>query len=53
MVPREEWRSSEPARLEISIEGPEIGNEQDSQDIDFIITKLDGKAYDKTIDRDI
>ena len=43
MVLREEG----PTRLDISVEGPEIDNRQDSQDIDFSVTKLDGKAYDK------
>ena len=43
MVLREEG----PARLDISIEGPEIDNGQDSQDIDLSVTKLDGKAYDR------
>ena len=43
MVLREEG----PTRLDISIEGPEIDNGQDSQDIDFSVTKLDGKAYDR------
>ena len=47
MVPREEGRKSEPTRLHISVKGPEIDNGHDSQDIDFTITKLDGKAYDR------
>ena len=42
-VPLEEERKSEPTRLDIS----EIDNLQDSQDIDFSINKLDGKAYDR------
>ena len=45
MFPREEGWKSEPSRLDISVEGPEIHNGQDSQVIDFSITKLDGKAY--------
>ena len=45
MVPLEEGRRSEPTRLDISVEGPEIYSGQDSQDIKFSITKLDGKAY--------
>ena len=51
MVLREEGRKSEPARLDISLKRPENDNGQDSQDIDFRITKLDGKAYyrNKTI----
>ena len=47
MVPQEEGQKSEPSRLDISVEGPEIDNGQDPQDIDFSITKLDGKAYDR------
>ena len=46
MVPREEERKSEQSRIDISVERLEIDNGQDSQDIDFSITKLDGKAYD-------
>ena len=47
IVPREEERKSEQTRIDISVEIPEINNGQDSQDIDFSITKLDGKAYDR------
>ena len=45
MVLREEGPKSEPTRLDISVEGPEVDNGQDLQDIDFSVTKLDGKAY--------
>ena len=45
MFPREEGWKCEPSRLDISVEGPEIHNGQDSQVIDFSITILDGKAY--------
>ena len=38
MVPLEEGRRSEPTRLDISVEGPEIYSGQDSQDSDFSIT---------------
>ena len=47
MVPREEELKSEQTRIDISVEKPEINNGQDSQNIDFSITKLDGKAYDR------
>ena len=47
MVPWEEERKSKQARKDISVERPKIDNGQDSQDIDFGITKLDGKAYDR------
>ena len=47
IVPREEERKSEQTRIDISVERPEIDNGQDSQDIDFSVTKLDGKAYDR------
>ena len=47
MVPQEEGQKSEPTRLDISVEGPKIDNGQDSQDINFSITKVDGKAYDR------
>ena len=46
IVPREEERKSEQTRIDISVERLEMVNGQDSQDIDFSITKLDGKAYD-------
>ena len=47
IVPREEERKSEQTRIDISVERPEIDNGQDSHDIDFGITNLDGKAYDR------
>ena len=47
MVPQEEGQKSEPTRLDISVEGPEIDNGQDSQDIDFSITKVGRKVYDR------
>ena len=47
MVPQEEERKSEETKIDSSIERPEIDNGQDSQDIDFSIAKLDGKAYDR------
>ena len=47
MVPREEEWKSEPTRSDISVERPKTDNGQDSQDIDFSITKLDGKTYDR------
>ena len=43
IVPREEERKSEQTRIDISVERPEIDNVQDSHDIDFGITNLDGK----------
>ena len=43
----EEERKSEQARINISVERPEIDNVQDSHVIDFGITNLDGKAYDR------
>ena len=48
IVPQEKGPKSEPTRLNISVEGPEIDNGQDSQDFDFSIKKLDGKKH-KTI----
>ena len=46
IVPREgEW-NSEQRKIDISVERPEIDNGQYLQDIDFSITKWDGKAYD-------
>ena len=47
MAPREDEWKSEPTRLDISVERPKTDNGQDSQDIDFSITKLDGKTYDR------
>ena len=49
IVPWEEGQKSEPARTDISVEGPEMHNGQDSQDIDFSITKLDEKAKDRNV----
>ena len=46
MVPREEERNSEQRKIDISVKRPEIDNGQYLQDIDFSITKWDGKAYD-------
>ena len=47
MVAQEQGQKSKSTRLHISVEGPEIENGQDLQDIGFSITKLDGKAYDR------
>ena len=47
MVPRVKVQRSEPARLYISLEGTEIDHRQDSKDVDFCLTKLDKKAYDR------
>ena len=47
MSPREEERKSGQPRIDISAERLETDNGQDSQDIDFSITTLDGKAYDR------
>ena len=47
IVPRDEGQKSQPTRLDILFEEPEIHNGKDSQDIDFSITKLDGEAYDR------
>ena len=46
MVPREEERNSEQRKIDISVKRPEIDNGQYLQDIDFSITKWDGKAYE-------
>ena len=48
MVPQEKGPKNAPTRLDISVQGPEIDNGQDSQDFNFSIKKLDGKkAYDR------
>ena len=36
---------NEPTKSDISVEGPEIDNGQDSQDFDCITKKLDGKKH--------
>ena len=43
----EEERKSEQARINISVERPEIDYVQDSHVIGFGITNLDGKTYDR------
>ena len=47
MAPREDEWKSEPTRLDISVERPKTDNGQGSQDIDFSITKLEGKTHDR------
>ena len=45
MVPQEKGPKNAPTRLDISVQGPEIDNGQDSQDFNFSIKKLDGKKH--------